>query len=132
MSLLETTELVTTHGTLETFAFGDTDHVDPLTGGEELSARVLGRKRLAFGETELLHPLLGSGSVLLEVAKERLGNALFLLVVVTNLNGVVAIAFDGLRLENGVAANFDDGHRNHRLTFLVKQTSHAELFTEYT
>jgi hypothetical protein len=93
---------------LEAAAFAVGDDVDPLTGAEELEARMCFGSGGAFFEAELLDEALRRRAGFLEAAEVRLGNALFLLIVETDLEGGVAVFLHGLDLEDGVARDVDD------------------------
>ena len=81
---LKTTESVAFHGALEAAAFAVGNDVDPLTGAEELEARMRFGSGGAFFEAELLDEALWRRAGFLEAAQVRLGNALFLLIVETD------------------------------------------------
>ena len=62
--------------------------------------------------------------------KVRLGTALFLLVVETDLDGGITIGFDGFGLKKGVAGDVDDGDGDHGLGVRIEQPGHTEFFTK--
>ena len=84
----------------------------------------------AVFEAELLDEALRSGAGFLEAAEIRLGDALFLLVVVADLHGGVAVLFRGLGLKDGVAGDVDDGDGDHGAGLFVEEAGHTEFFAE--
>ena len=127
---LQTTESVALDRTLETATLGLADHVDPLAFRERFETWMNGWNFSAVCEAEFLDETLWRRSGLLEDAESGLGNALLLLIAVTDLNGGVTVGFRSLDLEYGVTGNINDGDRDHDAGLLVEQAGHTDFFAE--
>jgi hypothetical protein len=80
--------------------------------------------------TELLDEAFRCGTGLLEAGEVRLDDALFFLIVESDLHGGVAFLFRGFDLKDGVAGDVDDGDGDHDASLLVEQAGHSEFFAE--
>jgi hypothetical protein len=67
--------------------------------------------------------------VLFKVAELRLVHALFLLVMITNLNCAVAVLLFGFDLQRDIAADLDDRHRGNPAVIII-DPRHAYFATE--
>ena len=120
-------EFVAFHDSLESFSLGGADHIDPLALLEKLCPGVdLGNFFPVF-KAKLKNDPLGGGSVLLEVTQLGLQHPLFLLVPISNLHPVVAIALGGFSLHEFVAAYLDDRDGNHNSRLFIEDARHPDF-----
>jgi hypothetical protein len=62
------------------------------------------------------------------MAKNRLGHAMFLLLAIANLYGIIAIALLGLNLDNGTGSYFDNSY-NLNVIFVIVDLGHPNFLT---
>jgi len=123
-------EFVAFDHTLEAAADGFADDINILTSSEEGEAGMLGRNLGAVFKTEFLDYAFWCGTGFLKAGEIRFVYAELFLIIETNLNGGVAVGFDGFRLEKGVSGNVDDGYGNAGARFFIEDAGHADFFTE--
>ena len=113
MRRVTTTEIPALHDTLESTTLGDADGVHKVADFEERGSDDFAGLHFFREVAELLDLLNRGRAKFLEVTKQRLRHALFLLVDQTELNGIVAIfARLSLDLNNAIRPCQHDSHRN--------------------
>jgi len=123
-------ELVALDHALETAADRIADHVDVLASGEKRETGMFSGNFGAVFETEFLHNAFRGGAGFFEAGEIRFVDAELLLIIETDLDGGVAVGFDGFRLEKGVSGNVDDGNGDTGARFLIEDAGHADFFAE--
>ena len=99
------------HYAFKTTAFGKADGIHIVARREQSRADHVPGFHL-FGEVaEFLDAFDGRAVEFLDVAQQRLGEALLFLVVKPKLDGVVAVALLGFALQHAVGAGEHDRHR---------------------
>ena len=126
--LITTTEMMALYHAFKTTALGDADGVDEIAHGEEVCIDRFARLDLFREVAELLHLFVGGGAELLEMAEQRLGDAMFLLLVQAELDRVIAIALLRLHLKNTIGADMHNGHGSAHPTRII-DTSLTQLFS---
>ena len=126
----DTAEAVSFDDALEAFTFGGADDVDELAflkniNGEDFTIFFL----VAFLKTrELGEVALRSGTSLGEMATHGFVGMRFFLFTESQLNGFVAIFFDGSYLCDDTRTSFNNSAR-YLLTVGIKKTGHSDFFT---
>ena len=107
-SLTYTTETMTFHNTLEAFTFGSTYNVYIISAFEQFYGNSITQIQFCLKFFELSQVFLGSYSSFLKVAHKRLCSVLFLLVLETQLNSLIAVLFYSFHLSNNTRTCFDN------------------------
>jgi len=115
--------------TFETAAFGDPDGVDIVAGSEDRRAEDVARLHF-FGEVAEFPDALYRDTILFfDMAEQRFGDAMLLLIVETELNGIIAVALLGFALQNTVGTGQHDRDGGHD-TFSVINAGLAQFFSK--
>ena len=105
---------MTADHTLKTSSFGDAECVDVIAGSKKCRAEDIPGLHFLGKIAELTNSLHCLAIMLLDVAEQRLGQAVLLLIVEAKLNGVVAVALLRLALQNAVrSGEHNSGRRHH-------------------
>ena len=83
----------------------------------------------AILEAELLEVLFKGNARFFKVTLFRLGELALRLILITELNGLIALFFSGLLLDNDVGTGFNNGYRND-VARLIEDLRHADLFAD--
>src|SRR5690242_9210506 len=89
--LVTTAEAMTFHHTFKAAPFGRADGVNIVAGGKQIRANGFTGFDFLGEVAEFADALHGLAAVFLDVSEQRLGQALFLLVVETELDGIVTV-----------------------------------------
>src|SRR5436190_1143162 len=114
---ITTGEPMTFHDALEPAALRNPDRVDVISRSKQSRAKHVARLHFFAELAKLLNPFHGGAILFLDVAEQRLGHALLLLIVEPKLNGVVAVALLGLALQHAVGSR---EHNRHRRDFAFR------------
>ena len=104
-------ETVALYNALETLTFGGADDVDKIILGEEVNSNGIAEFVLAVETLELGQVALGGHAGFLEVTEFGLGAVLLLLLLKSELEGIVAIGLNGFHLANHTRTYFDNSAR---------------------
>ena len=114
---------------LETAALGEADGVHVIARGKQGRADHVAGLHFLREVAKLQDALNGHAVEFLDVAQQRLGDPLFLLVAETKLHGVVAVALLRFALQHAVRAGEHDGHRGDH-PFRVINARLAQFLSE--
>ena len=99
------------HDTFKTAAFGDADGIHEITRSKNICPDGVAG---FYGQSEITKfpdAFNGKRIVFLDVAEQRLGEAMLFLIVEAELNRVVAVRFLRLHLDNAIGSNRDNRDR---------------------
>src|SRR5690349_52301 len=104
---------MTANDTFKATAFGYANSVHIVAWGEEGRADDVAGLHF-FGEVaKFLDPLHRHAAEFFDVAEQRFGDSLFLLIVKTELNGIVAVTLLRFALEHAIRPGENNGHRRN-------------------
>jgi hypothetical protein len=117
------------HNALESASLGHADGIHKISGRKQGRAHGVTGFHFLAEVAEFLDAFHWCAVEFLDVAEQRLGEALFLLVVETKLDGRVAIRFVRLALQHAVGAGEHNGHRRDDALGVIHARL-AELFSK--
>ena len=106
-------ESVPADDALEAAALGEADGIHVIAGRKQRRADHVAGLHFLREVAELPDALDGHAVEFLDVAQQRLGDSLFLLLAKAKLHGIVAVALLRFALQHAVRAGEHDGHRGH-------------------
>ena len=112
-------EIMTFHHTLKAATLGDADGIDKIALGENAGADDVagfdGKGEIA----EFAHTLRRRRAKFLEMSQQGFDDAMFLLIIEAQLDGVVAVRFSSFRLDDAIGPSQDNCHRHENAMSII-------------
>ena len=124
-----TTKAVAFHDTFKAASFGNSDRIHIITFCEKRRANYIARFHFFGKITEFFDPFHRNGTEFFDMTEQRFGHPAFLLIFKTELNSLVAVAFDGLALDHAVGPGEHDRDGNQHALFVI-DAGLAEFFSK--